>query len=321
MTERRLDKCCVILLGMGGPDSPEGVRRYLVNIFSDRSIIRLPGGPWLQKPFAHLIALLRRKKVASHYRLIGGRSPLLDWTIAQKEHLENFLRPTNPNFLSVIGMRYYDPFTVDAIKDAYNRGYRHFCFFPMYPQYCRATTGSSFEEAARGLDGLPGVTTNFIKDFHDHPGYIALLRDYIESNIKPNDTLLFSAHSIPIAFVKEGDPYVEQVKRTAKLASGTREYFISFQSRTGPVEWVGPDTIEEAGRLLRERPGNLFVVPISFVCDHIETMYEIDIELKALLGDGLGDRIRRMPMFNADPRFGRVIADIVQERAGLNGGL
>jgi len=316
MPERSLDRCCVVLLGMGGPDSPEGVRQYLVNIFSDRSIIRLPGGPLLQRPLAHLIAQLRRKKVASHYRLIGGKSPLLDWTIAQKQHLDRSIKPINPNFMSVIGMRYYRPFIAETIREAYNQGCRHFCFFPMYPQYCRATAGSSFEEVARGLNGLRGVTTSFIKDFHDHPGYIELLREYIESHIGSNDTLLFSAHSIPVSFVKEGDPYVEQVKRTAKLSAGSREYFVSFQSRTGPVEWVGPNTVDEARRLLQERPGNLFVVPISFVCDHIETLYEIDIELKTLLGKELGSRIRRMPMFNDDPRFGQVIAEIVRERIG-----
>ena len=318
MPANGLGKCCVVLLGMGGPDSPEGVRKYLVNIFSDRSIIQLPGGSLLQKPLAHLIALLRRKKVASHYNLIGGRSPLVDWTMAQQKHLERIIKPTNPNFGSAIGMRYYTPFIKDAIRETYNQGFRHFCFFPMYPQYCRATTGSSFEEVARSLNGLRGVTTSFVKDFHDYPGYIALLREYIESNIGTDDTLLFSAHSVPQSFVDEGDPYVEQVKRTAKLASGSREYFVSFQSRTGPVKWVSPDTVHEAERLLKERKTNVFVVPISFVCDHIETMYEIDIELKQLLGTELGARIRRMPMFNDDPRFGKVIADIVRERAGLN---
>jgi len=310
------DKCCVTLLGMGGPDSLVGVRPYLANIFSDCSIIRLPGGPLLQKPLAKMIAQFRQKKVKSHYRLIGGKSPLLDWTNAQKEHLKRLLQAKNPDIACVVGMRYFRPFIGESIAEAYRLGYRHFCFFPMYPQYCRATTGSSFEEVGRALGGLRGVNAAFVKDFHDHPGYIALLRQYIESNMRQNDTLLFSAHSIPASFVNEGDPYVNQVKRTAELAAGSRDYFISFQSRTGPVKWVGPDTVEEARRLLQEKPGNLFVVPISFVCDHIETLYEIDIELRTLLGEELGSRLRRMPMFNDDPRFAQVIADIVCERVG-----
>ncbi len=316
MPTRTAEKCCVILLGMGGPDSLDGVRQYLVNIFSDRSIIRLPGGPLFQKPLAQLIAQMRQKKVQSHYQLIGGKSPLLDWTNTQRLHVERLLKPRNPEIGCLVGMRYYKPYIGDAIGEAYRLGYRHFCFFPMYPQYCRATTGSSFEEVGRTLGKLQGVTSSFVKEFHDHPDYIALLREYIESNIGPDDTLLFSAHSIPVSFVEEGDPYVDQVKRTAELAAGSREYFVSFQSRTGPVKWVGPDTIHEAERLLKERTSNVFVVPISFVCDHIETMYEIDIELKALLGEPLGSRIRRMPMFNDDPRFGQVIADVVCERIG-----
>jgi ferrochelatase len=316
MPEHRLEKCCVVLLGMGGPDSLAEVRPYLANIFSDRSIIRLPGGPLLQKALAKMIAQYRQAKVKNHYRLIGGKSPLLDWANAQKLHVERLLQTRNSESTCVVGMRYFRPFIGEAIAGAYRLGYRHFCFFPMYPQYCRATTGSSFEEVGRALDGLRGVNAVFVKDFHDHPGYIALLRQYIESNIRSDDSLLFSAHSIPVSFVNEGDLYVGQVRRTVELAAGRRDYFVSFQSRTGPVKWVGPETVQEARRLLQEKPGNLFVVPISFVCDHIETLYEIDIELKTLLGEKLGARIRRMPMFNDDPRFGQVIADIVRERIG-----
>lgn len=308
------DKGCVILLAMGGPDSTAGVRQYLYNIFSDRAIIRLPGGPLLQKPFASMISRLRRKKVEHHYELIGGSSPLLRWTEAQKGHLERIMQAEQPGFRAHVGMRYYHPYTDAAIRHAYADGYRRFCFIPMYPQYCKATTGSSFEAAGRTLKALSGVQTSFVKDFHEEPAYIALLRKYITDNIRSNETLLFSAHSIPKKFIDEGDPYVEQTQRTATLAAGGREYYLSFQSRTGPVEWVGPDTIAETRRLLAENNGGLFIVPISFVCDHIETLYEIDIELKGTLDPTDAERIRRMPMFNDDPAFAQMLAGIYRER-------
>ncbi len=307
-------KACVILLGMGGPSSLADIRRFLINIFSDRSIIRLPGGALLQKPFAHMIAALRTKKVQAHYDMIGGSSPLLKWTESQLGHIEKLMRPEIAKFRGYVGMRYFHPLTEVAVRQAYDDGYRVMYFLPMYPQYCRATTGSSFEAVSRALRGLGGVTPIFIKDFHDHPGYITLLREYIDRHIQPDETLLFSAHSIPQKFVDEGDPYVDQVRRTAALAAGKRVYHVSFQSRTGPVNWVGPDTVGESKRLLGEGH-RLFIVPISFVCDHIETLYEIDIELPEILRrQGVEPSIRRMPMFNDDPRFGEALADLVRER-------
>ncbi len=308
------DKCCAILLAMGGPDSTAGVQRFLYNIFSDRSIIRLPGGAVLQKPFGAMISRLRKKKVQHHYDLIGGGSPLLKWTESQRLMLEKIIQREQPGFRAYVGMRYYDPYTDAAIRQAYADGFRRFCFIPMYPQYCKATTGSSFEVAAKALKSLSGAKSIFVKDFHDDRAYIELLRTYIAKNIRPDETLLFSAHSIPQTFVDEGDPYVEQTRRTASLAAAGREYFVSFQSRTGPVQWVGPDTVAETKRLLAERTGGLFIVPISFVCDHIETLYEIDIELTGMLDSRDAARIRRMPMFNDDPAFAEMLAGIVRER-------
>jgi ferrochelatase len=309
MTDRN-NKWCAILLAMGGPEAPEDIPEYLYNIFSDRSLIRLPGGRVFQRPFARLISRLRSKRVQEHYRLIGGASPLMKWTSAQAALIEQALSGNLDGFRCYVGMRYFRPTIHKAVREAYEDGYRKVCFVPMYPQYSAATVGSSFAEATRVLEKTPGMEAVFINDFHDAPGYTALLRDYIDCDIGPEDTLLFSAHSLPQRFVDEGDPYVDQVRQSAQLAAGKREYFVSFQSRTGPVTWVGPDTVVEARRLLSERRGDLFVVPISFVCDHIETLYEIDIELKELLGDQ-GHRLRRMPMFNDDRRLAEMLSDLI----------
>lgn len=306
-------KTALILLAMGGPDSVQGVRRYLYNIFSDRSIIRLPGGPFGQKPLAKLISTLRTKKVQAHYELIGGRSPLVKWTQAQLDHVLNSLSAKGADCSGYIGMRYYDPYTERAIEQAYRNGCRRIVFLPMYPQYCKATTGSSFEIARKVTAKYADLEAVYIDDFHDDADYIALLRSYIVDNITDDETLLFSAHSIPQKFVDEGDPYVDQTKKTVALVANDREHYLSFQSRSGPVTWVGPDTIDETKRLLSEGR-KLFVVPISFVCDHIETLYEIDIELPQVVGLKEDQSIRRMPMINDDPRFGKLLAKIVEKR-------
>ncbi len=301
----------VILLAMGGPETIADVPEYLYNIFSDRNIIRLPGGPLLQKPFARMISKRRSEKVKQHYNLIGGGSPLRRWTEAQRDHLAPLLSTDSDPVRCYVAMRYIRPMVDSVIGEAYADGCRTLYFLPMYPQYCRATTGSSFAEARTALKRYPDVEAVFIDDFHDNAEYISLLREYIGNNITPDETLLFSAHSIPQSFVDGGDPYVDQVKKTATFAAASREFFLSFQSRSGPVKWVGPDTIAEVKRLL-ELGKRLFVVPISFVCDHIETLYEIDIELKELTG--AGHRLRRMPMFNDDPRFAKALAGLINAR-------
>jgi ferrochelatase len=316
MPLRNAEPLGVILLSMGGPEKLGDVREFLFNIFSDRAIIQLPGGRLLQKPFARLISKLRCRNVQEHYQLIGGGSPLLKWTQIQAKLLEQRLADMRPGAKSFVGMRYFRPTIEEAIRSAHQAGVKQMILIPMYPHYSMTTTGSSFDEARKWTEALGDVRATYVSDFHDRDFYINLLRDYISVYSDPDDTLLFSAHSIPQRFVDKGDPYVDQVRRTAELAADGREYFVSFQSRTGPVKWVGPDTIEEARRLLSERSGSLFLVPASFVCDHIETLYEIDIELKDLLGDIPARRVKRMPMFNDDPRFADGLTELILKEIG-----
>lgn len=311
------EKKGIILLAMGGPDRISDVGSFLYNIFSDRNIIHLPGGALLQKPVAALITRMRRKRVEENYRLIGGGSPLLKWTLSQRDHIIRLFKESGESVQCYVGMRYFCPTIVTAIETAYREGCRKLIFVPMYPQYCRATTGSSFEVVRKELARFNDVDASFINDYHDHPDYISLLRNYIEENIRDGEVLQFSAHSIPQKFVDEGDPYVDQVKRTVSLIAGDREYFLSFQSRTGPVKWVGPDTIEESIRLAKNHKG-LFVVPISFLCDHIETMFEIDIELYDIVKKETGVELRRMPMFNDDPAFAELLVDLIRKKVASN---
>ncbi len=306
-------RAAAMLLAMGGPDSLQAIPDYLYNIFSDRELIRLPGGPLMQKPLARLISRLRAGKVRKHYDLIGGSSPLLKWTRAQADNVERELSEYD-GFSCYVAMRYYHPSIAETVASIQNDGFTRVVVAPMYPQFSIATTGSGFRELARWLKGRDGITCDLVKDFHRDPEYIALLRDYIDRHTDPDDILLFTAHSLPQRFVDEGDPYVDQVKTSSTLAASGREYYVSFQSRTGPVKWVGPDTVDETRRLLETTERRICLVPIAFVCDHIETLYELDIELPQVIGPGAAERLYRLPMFNDDPAFGRILARIVRER-------
>ncbi len=305
-------RVAVLLLAMGGPDSLDAIPQYLYNIFSDRSLIQLPGGALLQKPFARFISRMRSKKVKAHYQLIGGASPLLHWTQSQARTIENELRDRGHDATGYVGMRYYHPSIAEAIRQMQQDQCSHCVVLPLYPQYSRATTGSSVRELKRSLQKVETISWDVIKDFHDYQPYIELLREYINAHTAPDDILLFSAHSLPQKFVDDGDPYVDQVYRTAALTGKGREYTVSFQSRTGPVDWVGPDTVDETRRLLESTDRRICLVPVAFVCDHIETLYELDIELPQLVGSS--KRLYRLPMFNDDPRFGRALANLVIER-------
>lgn len=309
-------KTSVILLAMGGPKTTADVRKYLYDVFSDRMLIRLPGGALLQRLFASIISTIRYRSVARNYRKIGGGSPLLHWTRAQARLIETELSGTIPGARCDVAMRYTLPSIADAVREAHRWGAQRVIFMPMYPQYCIATTGSNVVETQKALRGHREIVPVYINDFHDHPAYIELFRNYITRNAREDELLVFSAHAVPQRLVTEGDPYVDQVRRTAQLAANGREYLVTFQSRTGPVRWVGPDTLEEIPRLVNEDGRKLFLIPISFVCDHIETLFELDLDLRERLGEQIMSRVRRMPMFNDDPAFAKALAAVVMDKVG-----
>jgi ferrochelatase len=213
-------------------------------------------------------------------------------------------------------MRYAVPSIADAVREAHRSGAQRVIFLPMYPQYCIATTGSNVVATEKALRGYREIDPVYINDFHDHPAYIEVFRNYITRNAREDELLVFSAHAVPQRLVTGGDPYVDQVRRTAQLAANGREYLVTFQSRTGPVRWVGPDTLEEIPRLVNEAGRKLFLIPISFVCDHIETLFELDLDLQERLGARVMSRVRRMPMFNDDPAFAKALAAVVMDKVG-----
>lgn len=324
----------VVLLNLGGPDSPDAIEPFLLNLFGDREIIPL-GGPLsflLQGFIARRIVRKRLPEVRLNYARIGGRSPLLDRTREQARALEARLNarglPGGP-FRVVIAMRYWHPTTDEALAELRGHGISRLVGLTLYPQYSIATTGSSAAELTRGIarSGHP-FDFSLIDRYARDPAYLDALAGSVRAVLDPvvaragreRTALLFSAHSLPEWFVRRGDPYVDEIKSTmgatvARLIDPP-ESFLSFQSRTGPVRWVGPGTDEVIAEIARRGKKALVVVPIAFVSDHIETLFEIgmlfrDIALKCGI-----EEFHRVNALNDDPAFIEALAGLVVRHLG-----
>jgi protoporphyrin/coproporphyrin ferrochelatase len=309
----------VLLLNLGGPDSLRAVKPFLFNLFSDREIIRL-GPSILQKPIAYLISSLRAKKTEEAYGLIGGKSPIWDITFAQAKALETALNQEQgpaDHFKVTVAMRYWHPLIEEVIPGLYESGTRKLVVLSLYPQYSVATTGSSLNKL-REVAAEYGLEIFSIPSWFNHPLYIDALVDSIREGMKLFGTeaggvrVLFSAHSLPVKFIEEGDPYVDQIKGTISeiIKKIDIKWSLSYQSKSGPVQWLGPSTEEMLKDIASEGTKNLLVVPISFVSDHIETLYEIDLLYKGM-AEKLGMRLERAPSLNTSPLFVSAMRDIV----------
>jgi ferrochelatase len=282
----------VLLLNMGGPEKPQDIRPFLYNIFSDREIIRL-GPSFLQKPLAWLIARKRAPKSEQTYGRIGGGSPISRITRDQQQALQKRLSEEG-NFVVATAMRYWHPTTEETLKSLRNTAIDRLVALSLYPHYSCATSGSSLNELKRCLLENPiGEELIEIGSWPDHPGYISCLAAKITQGMQlfGNDPveLVYSAHSLPVSFIEEGDPY---------------------QSRSGPVEWLSPSTPETISMLGAEGCTNILMVPISFVSDHVETLVEINIEYRELAAE-CGIRLETTEAFNDDPDFIGALKDIV----------
>lgn len=314
----------VLLLNMGGPDQLAAVRPFLLNLFNDREIIRLPGGTVGQRLLGRLIVRARLKAATENYRAIGGGSPIVHWTTRQMELLQDRLaeRYEMPPKAGM-AMRYWHPFADEALCDLAAAGVRHVVGLSLYPHYSRATTGSSGTDlvAARDRSGL-GLAISFVRSWYDHPGYLDLWAglvqgtlDQVTPSLRNHAQLLVSAHGLPQRFVDGGDPYVDQVKATLqgvldRLEDPPRAH-LAFQSRSGPVKWIEPGTGETIRRLGRQGHRALVVWPISFVSDHIETTYEVGMLFRDEAARAGIEEYRVVPSFNDSPGFGAVLADLV----------
>jgi len=312
------DKTAVLLLQMGGPDSLDAVEPFLYNLFSDRDIIKI--GPAFLQPFiARMIVKRRAPKSAANYRDIGGKSPLRELTEQQAAELEKLL---GEDFRCFVAMRYWKPFTDEALAAIRMEGIQRIIALSLYPHYSRATSGSSFNELERCLAGAkPRPEVSCIRQFYDHPLYIQALTEKSEQGLsgfpdRSRVQIFFSAHSLPQSFIAEGDPYLDHIQATVRLAMERFEgvaHHLAFQSRAGPVKWLEPSTGDKLKELAALGHREVLMVPLSFVSDHIETLHEIDIEYREEAHKlGITD-FRRMESLNSSPTFIRCLAELVRD--------
>lgn len=312
----------VLLLNLGGPEKLEDVRPFLYNLFSDPEIIRLPF-PWLQKPLAWLISTMRSKKSEANYMEIGGGSPLLGITEAQAEALQGQLSAQNTDIQVYVGMRYWHPFTEEAIDKIKKDNIEKLVILPLYPQFSISTSGSSFrvlEEMWRKDAHLQNVEYTLIPSWYDHPQYLQAMANSIKEELQQFENpdkvhIFFSAHGVPKTYVTEaGDPYQEEIEACTesimKTLNTNNSYTLAYQSKVGPVEWLKPYTEDALQELGANNVKDLLVVPISFVSEHIETLQEIDLEYREVAEEVGITNFKRVPALNTDPIFINALTDL-----------
>ena len=315
----------VLLLNLGGPEQLEDVRPFLFNLFADPEIIRLPF-PWLQKPLAWLISTLRFQKSQANYMQIGGGSPLRQITEAQGQALEEKLEKIGQDASIYIGMRYWHPFTEEAIAAIKRDRIKQLVILPLYPQFSISTSGSSFrviEEIWKKDTALREIEYTLIPSWYDNPGYIKAMVDLIVQELEkfpePDRVhIFFSAHGVPQSYVDEaGDPYQQEIEACTGLIMNAlnrqNDYTLAYQSRVGPVEWLKPYTEDALKELGEKEVKNLLVVPISFVSEHIETLQEIDIEYREVAQESGIENFQRVPALNTHPIFIDSLAKLTVE--------
>ncbi len=315
----------VLLLNLGGPEKPEDVQPFLFNLFSDPEIIRIPF-PALQKPLAWFISSRRAKTSQANYQQIGGGSPLRRITEAQGAALKTKLAEKGKEAEVYVGMRYWHPFTEEAVDKIKRDNIEKLVVLPLYPQYSISTSGSSFrllEQLWTADAQLSPIDYTLIPSWYARPGYIAamagLIRTELDKLNDPNSAhIFFSAHGVPVSYVEEfGDPYQKEIQHCTELimqALGRpNDHTLAYQSRVGPIEWLQPYTEDAIEELAEKGVNDLVVVPISFVSEHIETLQEIDIEYRELAEEAGIKGFHRVPALDTDVTFIADLADMVEE--------
>src|SRR5690606_16794574 len=222
------------------------------------------------------------------YKLIGGKSPIMMWTEKQRSMLEIKLRQTNPGVDVLIAMRYWHPLTQEVVEQVERENYSRIIMLPLYPHYSISTTGSSFNEWKRYYKDDPAKII-YIESYQADPFYIKAINQRIDEcllkfpeEVRDNVQLVFSAHGTPVSYVKKGDPYSLQINETIHLVMQERNFshkhHLCFQSKVGPAKWLEPATDKMIEELAANGKKHLLIIPISFVSDHVETLFELNIE-------------------------------------------
>jgi ferrochelatase len=325
-------KTGIALLNFGGPWTLRDVKPFLYRLFVNPSVLVGVPAP-LRQLIAFAIAQAKGSSSIESYRLIGGGSPQLAWTEEQARGLRLLLgdngngkgRPQDAVRVE-IGMRSAEPSIECALRKLKEWGAERLVTLPLFPQFSTTTTGTCLEEARDALRRLRWSPLVYeVKNWPDHPAYAALLRRTLDEAIERAEAersdagdpihILFSAHSLPLKIVERGDPYPQDVRRTVEAV--TRElrhpWSLCFQSRNGKMPWLEPYIEDELGRLGREGVRRVVVVPLSFVSDHIETLYELDMLYREQACAHGIKHYYRARAFNGDPEFPHLLRSILSE--------
>jgi len=310
----------ILLINLGGPDSLESVEPFLFNLFSDPDIMGY--NRILLKPLAKFISKRRSPVVRGYYSLIGGKSPILELTRQQAEALQKAL-PDSDRFKVFTAMRYWHPFIEAVVNDIIDFQPQKIIVLPLYPHYSITTTGSSINEFNRVWNriGNPGIEVRIVREWHKNPFYIDAVCETIVKTIESHKLdikttqIVFSAHGLPLRFIKDGDPYATQIEKGVETISRQlglgKNCHLSYQSRVGPMKWLGPYTEDVLKELGDRKVSSVVLVPISFVSDHLETLYEMDILYREKAkGYGISNYYR-VPALNDSPLFIKALKDIV----------
>lgn len=324
-----MERTGVLLLQMGGPRSLDEVEPYIQRLFSDPYLVQLPFPVKLFRgPLSRKVARKRAPEVREQYELIGGSSPNNRVTGEQAQALQEAL---GEDFRCYAGMTYTPPRIGEALTQSIQDGCTRWIALSMFPQYSSASTEASFAELRSEIAkaGIDPQQVQWIQRWGNDKAYLDATAEDVIATVEEAQQqgpgqphLLVSAHGIPVSYVKKGDPYVDEVESSLaglrKRLPKSLPITLAFQSRATPVKWVEPATIEKLAELGQQGERNIVVLPISFVNDHIETLYEIDIQLEKVARANGVESYRRVPVFNVDPRLTTLLRDLVLNESSEN---
>nr|CAD1820839.1 unnamed protein product [Ananas comosus var. bracteatus] len=320
----------VLLLNLGGPETLQDVQPFLFNLFADPDIIRLPRlFRFLQRPLAKLISVVRAPKSKEGYAAIGGGSPLRRITDEQAHALKAALEEKNLPVNVYVGMRYWHPFTEEALDQIKKDNITKLVVLPLYPQFSISTSGSSIrvlQNVFREDHYFSTLPVSIIEFWYQRNGYINSMADLIQKELSsfssPEEVMIFfSAHGVPLSYVEDaGDPYRDQMEECIILIMDelksrgiSNNHTLAYQSRVGPVQWLKPYTDEVIVELGQKGVKSLLAVPVSFVSEHIETLEEIDMEYKHLALQSGIENWGRVPALGCTSSFISDLADAIIE--------
>ena len=275
----------VVLFQLGGPDTLAAIEPFLYNLFCDPDIIDFPFARLGRKALAKLISTTRARKVQHHYATIGGGSPIRRFTEQQALALETELRSEGLDARCFVAMRYWHPFTREAIAQLDCARCDEVVLLPLYPQYSSTTTGSSLNEWRRRFH--ENTPVHNVGPFYRHPMYLDAVVEKVDEALSRFENparaeIVFSAHSIPMSIIAKGDPYQRQIEETVRLlmvrGGWPNRHRLCYQSKVGASKWLQPSFHRTLRDLAAEKIREVCVVPVAFVSDHVETLGEINHE-------------------------------------------